>query len=211
MDGKAAKFSISPGTSAPDPSDYQYSNYLYFNPIAGGNGVTNFVYDLYFWVDDVYSPQALEFDVNQGFDDTTVTPPTSAAGPGNPIRYVWGSECNLQGDNPPGQWDIWDDSIGYWEATGIPCKAGEQILPNTWNHLTWNLHRMGNMVFYDTLTLNGVVYQVDSYHTSTYDNQTGWTLEEIDTAFQMDLDDGGNNEAPNAYNVWLDEISLTAY
>jgi hypothetical protein len=36
--------------------------------------------------------------------------------------------------------------------------------------------------------------------------QSGWTLEEIDTAFQMDLDEAGD-----PYNVWLDEVSLTAY
>jgi hypothetical protein len=33
-----------------------------------------------------------------------------------------------------------------------------------------------------------------------------WTVEEIDTAFQMDLDKTGDT-----YNVWLDEVKLTAY
>jgi len=70
---------------------------------------------------------------------------------------------------------------------------------------------MGDMVVYDILTLNGVAYQVDSYHLNTYNYQTGWTLEEIDNAFQMDLDDGGVNQPPNAYNVCLDQVSLTGY
>jgi hypothetical protein len=50
--------------------------------------------------------------------------------------------------------------------------------------------------------VNGTVYQVNT----SYENQLGWTLDEIDTAFQMDLD---SNADP--YNVWLDKVSLTAY
>jgi hypothetical protein len=57
------------------------------------------------------------------------------------------------------------------------------------------------MVYYDTLTVNGVVNPVNI----AYVNQSGWTLEEIDTAFQMDL-----AQPPVAYHVWLDEVSLTA-
>lgn len=204
MDGKSAHFTMSAPGGSPN-STYGYSNYLYFNPIAGGNGVSNFIYDLYFWIDNPNAPQALEFDVNQGFDDTTVTPATSSVGVGNPERFVWGSECNFNGDTPPGQWDIWDDAIGYWEPTGIPCHAN-MFPANTWNHITWNLHRMGNQVYYDTLTINGTAYQVSDYTTNYYNNQLGWTLEEIDTAFQMDLD---SNADP--YNVWLDQVSLTAY
>ena len=33
---------------------------LYFNPVAGGNNVSNFVYDLYFWIDNPDAPQALD-------------------------------------------------------------------------------------------------------------------------------------------------------
>ena len=196
MDGKSAQFSMGPGTSAPSAADYGYSNYLYFNPITGGNGVTTFTYDLYFWIDNPDAPQALEFDVNQGYDDTTAD-----GGTGSPQRFVWGSECNLKGDTPPGQWDVWDDSIGVWKPTGVSCKANQDILFNTWNHLTWNLHQMGGMVYYDTLTVNGVANPVNI----SYVNQSGWTLEEIDTAFQMDL-----AQPPVAYNVWLDQVSLTA-
>ncbi len=188
MDGKAAQFSMSAPGGAPNPT-YGYSNELYFNPVAGGNGVSNFTYDLYFYIDYPDRPQALEFDVNQGYDDTT--------GAGLPQRWTWGSECNFKGETPP-QWDIWDDSVGLWKPTGYPCGPFQA---NTWNHLTWTLQRVGQQVYYDTLTVNGVSYPVKT----TYDNQPGWTLEEIDTAFQMDLD---SNADP--YNVWLDEVSLTA-
>ena len=189
MDGKSAQFSMSAPGGTANPT-YGYSNYLYFNPIAGGNSVSNFVYDLYFWIDNPDAPQALEFDLNQAFDDTS--------GAGSPQRWTWGSECNFKGETP-GRWDIWDDANSIWRATTVPC---DPFPANTWNHLTWNFHREGNQVFYDTLTVNGTVYQVNT----AYNNQQGWTLEEIDTAFQMDLD---SNADP--YNVWLDEVNLTAY
>jgi hypothetical protein len=145
---------------------------------------------LYFYIDHPDRAQALEFDLNQAYDDT---------GLGNPQRWTWGSECNLKGYYPnPGKWDIWDDANSVWRETSVQCD----VFPaNTWNHLTWNVHRSGNQVVYDTLTVNGQVYQINT----SYTNQGGWDLEEIDTAFQMDLD---SNADP--YNVWLDQVNLTA-
>lgn len=191
MDGESAQFSMGP--SSPDCP--HYCNMLYFNPIAGGTNVNTFTYDLYFAIDNPNAPQALEFDLNQGFDDTTAN-----SGQGNPQRFTWGTECNLNGDTPPGQWDIWDDSLQYWVATGISCHASD-FQAGAWNHLTWNFHSMGDYVYYDTLTLNGTVYPVNI----SYLNQPGWDLEEIDAAFQMDLNANGD-----PYNVYLDEVSLTA-
>jgi hypothetical protein len=184
MDGKSAKFSMGP--SSPDCP--HYCNMLYFNPIAGGNNVSKFTYDLYFWIDNPNAPQALEFDLNQAYDDT---------GAGTPQRWVWGSECNFKGETP-GVWDIWDDASGIWRSTTVPCNP---FPADTWNHLTWNVERVGDQVHYITLTVNGQAYNVDTY----YNNQQGWDLEEIDTAFQMDLDANGDT-----YNVWLDQVSLTA-
>ncbi len=181
MDGKSAKFSMGGPTG--------YSNMLYFNPIAGGNSVSHFSYDLYFYIDRPEAAQALEFDLNQAYDDT---------GLGNPQRWTWGSECNFKGETP-GKWDIWDDAAGIWRPTSIPCNP---FPANTWNHVIWNVERVGEQVHYISLTVNDQVYNLDIY----YNNQQGWDLEEIDTAFQMDLD---SNADP--YNVWLDEVNLTAY
>ena len=180
MDNNSAQFSIGP--SSPDCPNY--CNMLYFNPIAGGDNVTHFIYDLYFFIDNPNAPQALEFDVNQTFG-------------GN--RWVWGSECNFKGD---GVWDIWNDAPNTgWVPTNIPCLASN-FPANSWNHLVWDVERNGNNVQYNTLTVNGTVYQVNT----TYPFQADWTLEEIDTAFQMDLDSQGT-----PFNVWLDKVTLTAY
>ncbi len=180
MDGSSAQFSIAP--SSPDCPGY--CNMLYFNPIAGGTNVTHFLYDLYFYIDNPNAPQALEFDVNQTYGGQ---------------RWVWGSECNFKAD---GVWDIWNDAPNTgWTPTNIPCLASD-FPANTWNHLIWDVQQSGNNVQYNTLTINGVVNQVNT----TFPNQQQWTLEEIDTAFQMDLDSQGT-----PYNVWLDKVNLTAY
>jgi len=115
MDGSSAQFSMGP--SSPDCP--HYCNMLYFNPVAGGDNVSHFVYDLYFYIDNPDAPQALEFDLNQTFGGQ---------------RWVWGSECNLRAD---GVWDIWNDAPNTgWEPTTIPCKAFQA---NTWIHLVWTV------------------------------------------------------------------------
>lgn len=175
QDGKAAEFSMS------GPNGY--SNELYFNPVAGGNNVSHFTYDLYFYIDNPLAPQALEFDANQTFGGQ---------------RWVWGTECNFKGETPP-MWDIWDDASGVWRQTSVPCNP---FPGTTWNHLTWQFERVGNQVHYISLTVNGQQYDVNTF----YNNQQNWTLEEIDTAFQMDMD-----SAAQPYNVWLDQVNLTAF
>lgn len=178
MDGKSAQFSMGgPWSNCTSPP--AYCNMLYFNAVAGGNNVSHFTYDLYFYIDNPNASQALEFDINQTFG-------------GN--RWVWGSECNFNGS---GKWDIWDDVNG-WTPTVYDCKP---FPANTWIHLVWNVERVGNQVHYISLTVGNETYNVDTY----FNNQTDWTLEEIDVAFQMD---GNYREEP--YNVWLDEVNLTA-
>jgi hypothetical protein len=172
MDGNSTKFSLSGPTG--------YSNELYFNPVAGGNSVSHFIYDLYFYEDDPTAPQALEFDINQTFGGQ---------------RWVWGSECNFDGT---GKWDIWNDASG-WTPTQFPCT---DFPADQWIHLVWNVERVGNQVHYVSLTVGDQTYNVDTY----YPNQQDWTLEEIDVAFQMD-----GNYAQMPYDVWLDEVKLTAY
>jgi hypothetical protein len=180
LDGSSAEFSIAPSS----PNCAGYCNMLYFNPIAGGNNVSHFIYDLYFYIDNPNAPQALEFDLNQTYGGQ---------------RWVWGSECNFNGD---GMWDIWNDAPNTgWKPTSIPCTPA-QFPANTWIHLVWDVQQAGNQVQYNTLTINGTVYPVNT----TYPNQQDWTLEEIDTAFQMDLDSSGQ-----PYHVWLDRVNLTAF
>lgn len=171
LDGSAAKFSMLGGT-------HPYSNELYWTPIGGGNNVSHFTYDYWFYVDVGDAPQSLEFDVNQAFGGT---------------RWTWGTQCDF---NDSQHWDIWDPLSELWRPTSIPCN---HFPSNSWVHIVWKFERVGNQVHYITLTVNDQVYDVDTF----YGAQPNWTQEEIDIAFQMD----GNWEQ-EPYSVWLDEVNL---
>jgi hypothetical protein len=172
LDGSAARFSL----AGPTP----YSNELYWTPVGGGNNVSHFTLDLWFYVDHGDAPQALEFDVNQAFGGT---------------RWTWGSECDF---NQTGKWNIWDDLHGVWVPTSVPCN---HFPSNTWIHLVWTLERVGNQVHYISLNVADRNYVIDTYYTA----QPKWYQEEIDVAFQVD-----GNFAQQPYNVWLDQVTLNA-
>lgn len=109
-------------------------------------------------------------------------------------RWVMGTECNKNGS---GKWDVWDGVKG-WQPTSAPCN---QFPANTWIHLVWTFERIGNQVHYVSLQVAGVTYNLDLYY--SYEPQ--WPMESIDVAFQMD---GNYRQEP--YNVWLDNVTLTA-
>lgn len=157
-----------------------YTNELYTNYLAGGSNVSHFTYDLDFMVDQPDNPQALEFDVNQTFNNS---------------RWVFGTECNFKGD---GVWDVWDGLLNKWVPTSVPCNP---VQANVWNHLVWNFERVGNQVHYISVELNGQTTIVDQYQS----NQPFWSIEDIDIAFQMDLDGSAQ-----PYTVWLDNVTLSA-
>ncbi len=158
-----------------------YSNELYWIPLGGGSSPTHFIYDLWFYVDNGDAPQSLEFDVNQTFGGT---------------RWTWGTQCDF---NQSHLWNIWDPLNGVWRLTDIPCV---HFPSNTWIHLVWTLERVGNQVHYISVNVANQNYNVDTYYTA----QPNWYQEEIDIAFQMD----GNYEQ-QPYDVWLDEVTLSAY
>jgi hypothetical protein len=172
LDGSAAKFSL--GGKQP------YSNELYWTPLGGGNSVSQFSYDLWFYIDNGNAPQSMEFDVNQAFGGT---------------RWTWGTQCDFDQTH---HWDIWDPLHGAWMPTSVPCN---HFPSNTWIHLVWTLERVGDQVHYISVSVADQTYTVDTYYTA----QPNWYQEEIDIAFQMD-----GNYAQQSYNVWLDEVNLFA-
>lgn len=173
LDGSAAKFSLGGKTA--------YSNELYWTPIGGGNSVSHFTYDLYFYIDNGNAPQSLEFDVNQTFNNT---------------RWTWGTQCDF---NQTHEWNVWDPLHGVWVAIPIPC---DHFPSDTWIHLVWQLERVGNQVHYISVSVADQTYPVDIY----YGAQPNWDQEEIDIAFQMD---GNYKQQP--FNVWLDKVNLLAH
>jgi hypothetical protein len=138
----------------------------------------NFTYDVYFWVDNLGAPQAVEFDINQFFDNQ---------------GWIWGHQCTLAGAN---EWDIWDNVSAQWVPTGIACNP----VANSWNHLTIQVQRTSsNQLLYQTITLNGKTSTVNQYYNPG--SAPGWYGVTIN--YQED-----GNYAQTPYSVYLDELTF---
>jgi hypothetical protein len=115
----------------------------------------NFTYDVYFYVEDPSSSQALEFDINEFVGG---------------YSYIWGHECRIAGGN---EWDIWDNPGQTWHPTGVACNP----LPNAWNHLTLQVQRTSdNQLLFQSITLNGVTSTLNYYENPTTTSWYGVTI-----------------------------------
>jgi major membrane immunogen (membrane-anchored lipoprotein) len=111
----------------------------------------NFIYDVYFYANDLSVSQALEFDINQFVGG---------------YSFIWGHECRVAGGN---EWDIWDNPGQKWHPTGIACNP----VANAWNHLVIQAQRTtDNHLIFVSITLNGVTanlnYEEDPTPTTWY-------------------------------------------
>jgi hypothetical protein len=139
----------------------------------------NFTYDVYFYGDNFGLSQALEFDINQFFND---------------MGFIWGHECRIIAGS---EWDVWDNEHGYWVHTGVPCHPNN----DSWNHLTLKVQRTSdNHLTYQSITLNGVTSTLN--WTFGHGSAPGWYGVTIN--YQMD----GNNKQ-DSYNVYLDNLTFS--
>jgi hypothetical protein len=139
----------------------------------------NFTYDVYFYGTNLELSQAVEFDINQFFND---------------IGFIWGHECRIAGGH---EWDVWNNVAAHWIPTGIPCNP----VNNAWNHLTIQVQRTAsNQLLYQSITLNGVTSQLNQYY--DHGSAPGWYG--ITVNYQMD---GNYRQSP--YTVYLDELTFT--
>jgi hypothetical protein len=139
----------------------------------------NFTYDVYFYGTNLGLSQALEFDINQFYDD---------------LGFIWGHECRIAGGN---EWDIWDNVSQKWVPTGVSCNP----LSNSWNHLTIQVQRTSNnQLLYQSITLNGLTSTLD--RTYSPGSTSGWWGVTIN--YQMD---GNYKQSP--YSVYLDNLKFS--
>lgn len=135
LDGKSARFSITPGAS--------YADALWWKQLGAVNTATNLKYDLYFYLTQPQNAQALEFDNNQA---------------NGKMRFIFGTECNIKTGSTVGHWDVWGNADGNWLSTGIGCSAPAAF---TWHHLTWEFKRTATQVIYVGFTYDGVTHYVN--------------------------------------------------
>ncbi len=151
MDGRSTEFNINGG--------FPFADAIWWRQLGANGNVSHFTYDLYFYIKDPGSSEALEFDVNQ-----------STGG----RKYTMGTQCGINYDH---QWDVWDTAGNTWRKTGIACN----VTPYAWNHLTWEFYRANGSIYYVAVTLNGVKSYVNQAFASKSSGAN-----EINVAFQMD-------------------------
>ncbi len=185
ISGQASKFNV--GGSVPF-SDALWNNHLIGPSSSQGMfdpdqtmvpSLHSFTYDVYFYGDNFGSSQALEFDINQFFDN---------------MGFIWGHECRIDSGN---EWDVWDDQNGRWKPTGVPCYPNS----NSWNHLTIKVQRTSdNHMVYQSITLNGKTSNLNwTFGHGSTPNWYGLTIN-----YQMD-----GNKKQDSYNVYLDKLTFT--
>jgi hypothetical protein len=139
----------------------------------------NFTYDVYFYGNNLGLAQALEFDINQFF---------------NNMGFIFGHECRIASGN---EWDVWDNQNARWTPTGIPCYPNS----NSWNHVTIKVQRTSNNdLVYQSITLNGDTHTLN--WTFPHGSAPGWYGLTIN--YQMD-----GNSRQDSYNVYLDNLTFT--
>lgn len=139
----------------------------------------DFTYEVYFFGSNLGASQALEFDLNQFF---------------NNMGFTWGHECRVAGGN---EWDIWDNAGGKWVSTGIPCNPIE----NGWNHLILQVSRTSsNQLLYKSITFNGVTHVLNRTYSPF--SAVGWYG--VTVNYQMD---GNYKQSP--YTVYVDKLNFT--
>ena len=139
----------------------------------------SFTYDVYFYGTNLELSQAVEFDINQFF---------------NNLGFIWGHECRIAGGN---EWDIWDNVNQHWVPTGVACHPTN----NAWNHLTLQVQRTSdNQLLYQSITLNGVTNTLNKYYNPG--SAPGW--HGVTVNYQMD---GNYQQSP--YSVYLDDLTFT--
>jgi hypothetical protein len=142
-------------------------------------GLHDFTYDVDFYGDNFGASQALEFDINQFF---------------NNMGFIWGHECRIASGN---EWDVWDAQNGYWKPTGVPCHPNS----NAWNHLTLKVQRTSdNHLVYQSITLNGQTSNLN--WTFGHGSAPGWYGVTIN--YQMDGD-----SRQDGYKVYLDNLTFS--
>ena len=172
LDGKATMFAITP--SSP------YSDALWWKQLGAENAAANLKYDLYFYLTNPQTAQALEFDANQA---------------NGKMRWIYGTQCNIKTANG-GHWDVWGNAQGNWLSTGIPCSMPTAF---TWHHLTWEFKRTATTLTFIGFTYDGVTHYVNKTYTGRASS-----VNELNIAFQMDA-----GKLMQGYSSWLDKISLT--
>ncbi|HUI82963.1 MAG TPA: hypothetical protein VL240_02000 [Candidatus Binatia bacterium] len=172
------------GSSTEFYNSGSWGNTLWVQKLGANNGVRNFLWDFYFYLDGNAQnyAQALEFDAFQFIGG---------------YNYMIGTEC----DYGSGKWDTWDEASGHWIHSSISCP---RFSTNTWHHIQWYMTTNPSAHQYTYVTL-----VVDGHSTPVHITRNARNLHWGDNlGVQWQLDD---NARGGGYHEWIDSAKLTIW
>jgi hypothetical protein len=131
LDGNSTKISL--GGTTP------FSHALMWRRMGTSTSATNFVFDMYYMIDNPANSQGLEFAANQSLGSGW---------------YKFSTQCAFSNS----QWRVWDSKNGGWVNTGISCT---RPAANSWQHVTFEYQRSGGKAVFVAITLNGSKHYVN--------------------------------------------------
>jgi hypothetical protein len=176
LDGSSARFWI--GGTTPYSDVLWWKKLLTATQVTQNRALHNFVYDLYFYLDNPTVAQSIEWDVNQFVDGKS---------------FIFGSQCGYRAGST---WEIWDNVNSHWISTGVVCPIPKAY---AWNHVVLEFERTSdNKLRYISMTMNGVKHYLNWYYAPTATTWSG-----VSVNYQMDGDYRQDN-----YSTWVDKMSL---
>jgi len=109
--------------------------------------------------------------------------------------YKFSTQCSFADK----LWRVWDSEHGGWVATTAPCTRPPA---DTWQHLTFQYQRTNDQAVFVAITVNGEKYNVNQ----SFSPQANTGSASVGVHFEMDGD-----STAQAYNVWIDEMSLSIW
>jgi hypothetical protein len=131
MDGSSMEISL--GGTKP------FSHALLWRRMSSNGTASNFVLDMYYYIDKPQNSLALEFAANQSVSN---------------YWYKFSAQCNFTS----GEWMVWNSKGSTWASTGISCNRPPA---NTWQHVVLEYSRSGGHANFISITVNGNKHYVN--------------------------------------------------
>ncbi|HEX7284877.1 MAG TPA: Ig-like domain-containing protein [Candidatus Angelobacter sp.] len=177
LDGSSSSFSIS---GAPFSNGYWFVGQ---HPAPSkGLQYLGYEFDIYIPKGMENSPQAIEFECQQGLNG-------------------WAYNFAFQADYAGGTWRVFNYVAKRWESTGIKLT---RFTPGTWHHVLAEYHNnpATHQVYHDAITIDGVRHAVTAFRVHSAKSTGSGNY--FNAAFQLDLNSKGT-----PYHVFVDRMKVT--
>jgi hypothetical protein len=177
LDGRSREFSV---------SYWRYGGEIYHVSFGNDRYATHFVYDTYVYLVDPSQVQNLEMDMNQVTSD------------GKTI--IFGTQCSSISKT----WDYAYETSNHphWHATNVPCNP-RTWAANKWHHVQIGMHRSGDVVTHDWVSLDGAVH-----YFANATAPAGLSLHWAEGDLLLNVQFDGENSGSGSIKAYLDKLII---